>query len=184
MLDIYKKGFRQQHEATCGPASIILSATGLGLEKKEESEWIDKRFKRWLPVHEFLDRGMALHELLFISELVYAGKISLTLYRSYEENYAIFIDEIKNAFQTRNAVLVVNFLQADFIKGLSSDSKGNPHYSPLVAWKTKENEVLLCDVDQAIQEPYWVKIDAIFQSMAKYNPAYNLPRGWLVLKKR
>lgn len=58
-LRFYNDGFRQNSDSTCGPASVIFSALSLGLEKKQESAWRKTKFKPWIPVDNFLQRGMA-----------------------------------------------------------------------------------------------------------------------------
>ena len=44
MLKKYNEGFRQQHLATCGPASVILATYGLGLDMKKEEAWQNPEF--------------------------------------------------------------------------------------------------------------------------------------------
>ncbi len=184
MIQQYKEGFRQEHEATCGPASIILAALGLGLDKKQESEWISTRFSEFMPVHQFLDRGMALHELHFISELIYENRLDITVQRAYAEHYSLFLNDVKKSFKEHHSVIIVNYRQDDLLSSVAPCPHGNPHYSPIVGWNSKEDKVLLCDVDSSIEDVYWVNIKTLFQSMSQYNPVFNLPRGWLVLKKR
>lgn len=184
MIELYKAGFRQEHEATCGPASIILATIGLGFERKQESEWTNTSYSPWMPVHQFLERGMALHELHLISELVYENKLDITAKRAYGEDFPLFLKDIRESFRTKHSVIVANYRQDDFISNFVPCLQGNPHYSPIVGWKPKEGKVLLCDIDAAIQDLYWINIKTLFQSMSHYNPALNLPRGWLVLKKR
>lgn len=101
MLQFYKTGFRQDHEATCGPTSMILATLGFGFEKKQASEWINPRFSSWMPVEQFLERGMALHELQFISECIYENMINVIAKRAYPENFSLFWQDITDAFQTQ-----------------------------------------------------------------------------------
>ncbi|MBA2650908.1 MAG: hypothetical protein H0U73_01360 [Tatlockia sp.] len=179
----YNSGFRQLSDATCGPASIILAAMGLGLGLKQESEWRDPRFQPWVPVNDFLSRGMALHELQLTSQLIFANQVEISLRRAYPENFKLFKQDIKNAFQTERAIIIVNYRQDDFIKTTLCEW-GNPHYSPVINYDTKRQQILIADVDNYVSEPYWVKISAMFHSMSHVNPAFNMPRGWLVLRKR
>ena len=183
ILELYHTGFRQDSDATCGPASVILASQGLGIDMKSETEWLDKRLAQWMPVDQFPIRGMALHELLFVSELIYGQTIEIKVRRAYRENFSLFQQDIKNSFLTMNAVLVANFRQDDFISTTFCAS-GNPQYSPIIGWNENKNELMVADVDPSLQEPYWVTIDALFQSMSHCNPALGIPRGWLVLHKR
>ena len=183
ILQLYNDGFRQTHDATCGPASIALASIGLGLKIKQESEWINRDHARWMPVDQFLERGMALHELQFISQLIYGQDIDISTRRSYPENLSLFLSDVKCSFHNMDSVIIVNYQQDDFIANKSSPS-GNPHYSPVVNLSWEKNEIMIADIDPEIQAPYWVKIENIFQSMSHCNPAFNIPRGWLVLRKR
>ena len=183
ILQIYNTGFRQTTDATCGPASMSIAAAGFGLELKQESEWRNNAFSKWVPVDQFLDRGMAMHELQFTSQLIYGSKIDITMRRSFPENLPLFLHDVKNSFQTMRSVVIVNYPQDDFVH-LAPHPSGNPHYSPLIDWDETQNKVLIADIDPALKEPYWVSVEAIFQSMNKCNPAFNLPRGWLVMYKR
>ena len=183
MRSTYNAGFRQSCDATCGPASMILVAKGFDLETKEESAWQNSLFQRWLPVNEFLTRGMALHELQLITELIFGDQIEIILRRAYPENHAFFLDNIQRAFCSEDTIVIVNYRQNDFITTTHCDY-GNPHYSPIVDYNKEENKVLIADVDNQVQAPYWVSIDAMFQSMNHRNPALNIPRGWLMIRKR
>lgn len=183
ILQSYYAGFRQACDATCGPASIILAAKGLGLEEKQEAEWSCATLAHWMPVDQFLVRGMALHELHFVSEFIYGQKVNIQLRRAYPENLGIFLNDIKDTFQQKNAVIIVNYRQNDFIFTTPCVA-GNPHYSPMVKYSPKEDKVLIADVDPHVSEPYWVSIEALFQSMTYCSPVFHLPRGWLIVRKR
>lgn len=184
MAKLYAKGFRQSADATCGPASVILATQSLGLKEKQEAAWRSPKFSRWLPVHQFLERGMALHELLFISELLYRGKINFSLQRAYPENKPFFLQDVVESLSLKKSILIVNYKQDDFVAHNPPCVQGNPHYSPLIDWDESKNQLLVADVDPLIQKPYWVSLDALFSSMAKINPAFHLPRGWLKLSLR
>jgi hypothetical protein len=183
LLALYHTGFRQGSDATCGPASIILASYGLGLDIQPETAWRDNRFSQWMPVDQFLIRGMGLHELQFASELIYGQRIELKLRRAYPENLSLFQDDIKDAFTTMQSIIVVNFRQDDFLSSTFC-SLGNPHYSPVAGWDKKQNQLMIADTESFVKEPYWVTVEDMFQSMSHCNPAFGIPRGWLVLRKR
>jgi len=184
MLKYYSDGFRQTTPTTCGPASVILSAFSLGLDAKEEFEWQAEKFAPWMPVKDFPVRGMALHELQFISELLYSTQLEIMLRRSYPENYDLFLNDLKEGHHTKKSVIIVNYRQDDFVPTQEPSEQGNPHYSPVLDWDITHQRLLIADVDSEIQEPYWVKTQMMFQSMSHSNPAFKIPRGWLVLRKR
>lgn len=181
---IYLKGFRQSSDATCGPASVILSSCGFGLAQEKESLWRDDFFAAWMPVQDFPVRGMALHELAFISQIIYKDNLEITFRRSFPENLPFFLDDIKDSIHEAKTVLIVNYLQDDFVRHNSPCELGNPHYSPLIDWNGERETVLIADVDPVINVPYEVSVHKLFQSMTKLNPSIPLPRGWIKLKLR
>lgn len=183
ILQHYQAGFRQNSEATCGPASVILSAIGLGLELKQECDWSNERFAVFMPIDQFPKRGMGLHELQFITELIYGSQVDVIARRSYPENFAQFLQDVQKSSDSNSSVIVVNYLQDDFVKENIHPS-GNPHHSVIVGWNTINHNLLIADVDPAVHKPYWVSIENMFESMGKPNTALNLPRGWLVIRKR
>jgi hypothetical protein len=184
MLELYKAGFRQAHESTCGPASVILSTQVLGLDIRQESDWIDIRFEKYFPVGDFLERGMALHELHFISEMLYSKNLEIIERRAYQENYSLFVEDLIQVFNTGNAVIIVNYKQVDFVANLTHCPLGHPHYSPVAHCDVENNKILIADIDFNVSEPYWVTFQEMFKSMSDCHPVFNIPRGWLILKRR
>jgi hypothetical protein len=184
LLHYYKKGLRQSHDATCGPISVILATLGLGFKKEKESKWRNPDLPHGMPVNEFLIRGMALYELQLISEMIYKQKIDIQLRRAYPENFELFLKDIEDFFLFKNSVLILNYRQDDFVSHNIACEHGNPHYSPVINWNSSQGKILIADVDPMIKEPYWVKIEDIFHSMAQINVVSELPRGWLKLRKR
>ncbi|MBA3535002.1 MAG: hypothetical protein H0T84_00060 [Tatlockia sp.] len=179
---VYRDGFRQSSNTTCGPASVILATRGLGFKSEKESRWSEEGLRRWLPITDFLMRGMALHELQFVSELIYEQKIDIQLRRAYPENFHLFLNDIEEFFLLKNTVIIVNYLQDDFVF-TNLCEHGNPHYSPLISWNSIKNEILIADVDPDINEAYWVSVESMFRSMEQCT-TLKIPRGWLKLRKR
>lgn len=181
VFKLYEEGFRQQHGSTCGPASVILAATALGVEPKTEMAWRANTYAKWFPINEFLDRGMSLHELQVISELVFAHKIEIQSRRAYKQNLNLFKEDINRSFHSMNSVIIVNFRQNDFIVA-TTHPLGNPHYSPILGWDNN-NQVLIADVDATLNFAYWLDIEVLFTSMSQINLSLGIPRGWLVVSK-
>jgi len=182
ILKIYNAGYRQQHEATCGPSSVILAAYGLDLTIKNAEDWINPNFSRWLPVEKFLIRGMALHELYLTSELIYRQAMDIKIKRAYFSNYSLFEKDIQKSFQDLNSVITINYVQSDIVQTFNQDDKTG-HYSPIIDFNESEDKILIADVDPEVKLAYWANIKDVFQSMSQVLPALGLPRGWLVLSK-
>jgi hypothetical protein len=182
ILALYAQGLRQRHECTCGPASAILAGAALGLHKKNEEDWRNPAYSRWVPTDQFLVRGMALHELQFTTEFVFANQLQVSMTRAFQENEDLFRRTIVEAVVSEESVVIFNYCQDDFF-GETGSTQGNPHYSVLAGYNAKDDKILIADVDSEVKEPYWVDISALFKSMSRINPAFGIPRGWLVLKR-
>ena len=87
---------------------------------------------------------------------------------------------MKHSFEKILELYHTGFRQDDLISTTFCTS-GNPHYSPIISWDENNHKLMVADVDPSLQEPYWVTIEDIFQSMSHCNPAFGIPRGWLVL---
>jgi hypothetical protein len=171
----HAKGFRQKSECSCGPASLSLVSMALGFPEVPEESWISEEKKRWLSVDQFSIRGMALPEVALAAELVLREKVEILLKRAFPENEKSFQQDLELASRSDHA-LVLNFAQDSFT------DQGYPHFSPVAGFRN--GEVLIADVDPEVKEAYWVPVSLIFQAMAHINPAFGIPRGWLVLRKR
>lgn len=182
ILKKYNEGFRQQHLATCGPASVILAAYALGLEMKKEEAWQNPQFNQWVPIDQFLIRGMALHELYLISQLIFKETLDIQIRRAYSTNISLFKQDLERAFKDFNSVIIINYVQSDVHASFNPDDKIG-HYSPIADYKKKENKILVADVDTHVNKPYWVNIQNLYDSMSHVLPVMGLPRGWLVLNK-
>ena len=184
ILELYKTGHRQKHPCTCGPSSLSLVTQALGLEAKPESAWLAPEFAKWLPLEKLTtERGMALHEAHFTTEVVYPENIEITLRRAYPENLKLFVRDLEEAANRTDVAVVLNFTQ-DHALNQPLQSQGSPHFSPVAGYDAPARRILIADVDAEIPEPYWVTIDRAFESMAFTNPAFKTPRGWLVIRKR
>ena len=66
---------------------------------------------------------------------------------------------------------------------LESDNRQHKVQEKLYA-VSRDDKVLISDVDPEIKISYWKSVDEVFQNMGKNNPVFNLPRGWLFIRKR
>lgn len=183
ILEHYRNGYRQKHECTCGPSSLALAAASIGLPFEPEDSWLKEAYSRWFPVTDFLRRGMALHEAQLVTELVFQGAAEVLLRRAYPENFDLFRQDVEGLATIGDGAIALNFAQ-DHLTGAAIENQGNPHYSPVAGFDPKTGLIVIADVDAEILEPYSVKIDKAFESMGFVNPAFNLPRGWLVIRRR
>lgn len=183
IMSKHQQGFRQQHECLCGPASLSLVSEAMGLGTISEETWVSPKWKKWMPCEDFLVRGLALHELLFMAEVTLGQQVEITLSRAYPENKEKFLDDLREASTCNDYGLILNFAQ-DHLMGRPFDDQGYPHYSPVGAYVVKAQEILVADIDREIPRAYKVSVDRAFQGMTFTNPAFGVPRGWLKLRRR
>ncbi|MBI3544409.1 MAG: hypothetical protein HY075_14145 [Deltaproteobacteria bacterium] len=183
ILDVYNRPTRQKSDCSCGPASFSLVAAALGLGEIPETSWWDGAHARWLRVEELPSRGMALHEAATALELTLGERAEISSHRAFPENKTLLERHLLLATTQPNLALIANFAQ-DPLLDRNEHPQGNPHYSPVAAYDRANRRALIADVDADVKEAYWATLDALFDAMAFQNPAYRLPRGWLLVRKR
>ncbi|HLD98884.1 MAG TPA: phytochelatin synthase family protein [Bdellovibrionota bacterium] len=183
ILKRYESGFRQATECSCGPASLVLIADALGLPAKEESACYDPKFGKWLRVDEFENRGMAIHELALAAELIFGSEVEVLLRRAFPENLHQFISDLKECRDRDQSTMILNFAQ-DHVTGRTFQDQGYPHHSPVAGFDEKGVQVLIADVDSEVTAAKLVPVSTVFEAMAFMNPAFGVPRGWLLIRKR
>jgi hypothetical protein len=184
ILALHKAGHRQKHACTCGPSSLALVTQALGLDPKPESAWLAPEFAKWLPLEQLTTtRGMALHEAFFTTEVVYPKELDIQLKRAYPENLPALLRDLESAEQREDTAIILNFAQ-DHVLGQPFQGQGSPHFSPVGGYDAAAGRILIADVDYEITAPYWCSVDRAFEAMAFINPAFQTPRGWLVVRRR
>lgn len=78
-----------------------------------------------------------------------------------------------------------NFIVANFLQGvLTGDKSGMVgHISPIGAYDAKKKKVLILDTDRKFYQPYWVKVDKLFDAINTTDPASSKKRGLIVLTR-
>ncbi len=184
ILALHQAGHRQLHPCTCGPSSLSLVTQALGLEVKPESDWLKPAFAKFIPLTELTTtRGMALHEAHFTTELVFPNELEIKLKRAFPENLPEFIKDLEEVSARDDTAVVINFTQ-DHLLDQPFQAQGSPHYSPVAGFDALDRRLLVADVDYEIPEPYWVSVEKAFEGMAFINPAFQTPRGWLLIRRR
>ena len=184
ILELHKAGHRQKHPCTCGPSSLSLVTQALGLEPKPELAWLAPEFAKWIPLEQLTtQRGMALHEAHFTTEAVYPKALEIQLKRAYPENLSVLIRDLEEAGRRDDLAIVLNFAQ-DHALDQPFQGQGSPHFSPVAGYDPAGRRVLIADVDYELPEPYWISVERAFEAMSFTNPAFQTPRGWLVIRKR
>jgi glutathione gamma-glutamylcysteinyltransferase len=104
----------------------------------------------------------------------------LTLHMKRPDEYSLqdFRTDIRTILLERTdqgeqqGTLVVSFGRA----GLGQTGDG--HFSPLAAYHMESDSVLVLDVARFKYQPYWVKLDQLYDSMMMLDPVTQRTRGW------
>ena len=123
-----------------------------------------------------IDPGLSLADLKRVLEVYglkvkinYADKKLMAGIKSFRK---VILDVLNDA----NKLIVVNF------KGLSLGAKTNGHISPLAAYDSESDSVLILDVAGYKNPWYWVPVEHLYQAMSTLDN--NVTRGWLVISDR
>lgn len=181
--EIFAEGYRQKDECTCGPASLVLVGRALNLPAISEEDCLAPKFAKWLRVEEFRTRGMAIHELALAAELIWGSRVEIILRRAFSENRKTFTTDLSECANGTLSAMILNFAQ-DHLLDRKLHEQGYPHFSPVCGWDQSGGSVVISDVDPELKEPYSVPADKAFAGMALTNPAFGIPRGWLLIRRR
>lgn len=72
------------------------------------------------------------------------------------------------------------FVVANYERGALGQT-GTGHFSPLAAWHSQTDHVLVLDVARFKYPPHWVPLERLWQAMAVQDSATREPRGYLVV---
>jgi hypothetical protein len=86
----------------------------------------------------------------------------------------------EHALDLPRRYLLVNFSRAT----LSDDNTGGGHFSPLAAYNSTADELLLMDVARYKFPPFWVDTDLLWDAMATTDTSSGRHRGYIVVKVR
>lgn len=76
-----------------------------------------------------------------------------------------------------------NFILANFDQSVfTGDPEGGGHISPIAAFDSGANRVLVMDVDREYYEPYWVSFDTFIQGIYTRDQSAKMNRGFVFVE--
>ncbi len=170
----------EEHETFCGPASITSVLNSLPTTKRP----VPPQFS---PYHYFTQDSLFIEatEKIISKEKVATGGLTLEQLRQFLEvwaaNPAIYYGSTLSLPQFRNLItstltnpkqrLIVNFDR----KGI--DQIGSGHFSPIGAYDSKSDSVLILDVAKYKYPPVWVKTSDLFGAIQGIDSTSGKSRG-------
>eukprot|EP00980_Cylindrotheca_fusiformis_P027609 scaffold21500_cov119-Cylindrotheca_fusiformis.AAC.2 len=88
-----------------------------------------------------------------------------------------FREDLKRTLTEKESqpIVVVSFSRRHL------DQTGEGHFSPIAAFHESTDQVLLLDVARFKYSPYWVSVQALYDSMVPEDESTKKSRGWFVL---
>jgi len=74
-----------------------------------------------------------------------------------------------------------SFLVASYLRSALQQT-GSGHFSPIAAYHTKTDQVLILDVARFKYTPHWVSLEELFRAMNYEDCATGLNRGWFLIR--
>lgn len=178
----------QQARANCGIATTVAALNSLALSSSpkffgiklidkppiyNQTNFFSPQVQKIVKQKEVEKRGISMVELRkalktyrWLNVYSYEGpKLSHGQLRS------LLISSLKNPNQRILGLFDRRVLQ----------QRGTGHWSPIAAYDRKTDSFLVLDVAKFKYKPFWVKANALFDSMQTYNGKQ--PRGLLVIEK-
>jgi hypothetical protein len=123
-----------------------------------------------------LDPGLSLSDLKKVLE-VYGLKVKMNYAdKKSAAGTEIFRKVLLKVLNDENKFIVVNF------KGSSMGAKTDGHISPLAAYDSQSDSVLILDVAGYKNPWYWAPIEHLYQAMSTLDN--NITRGWLIISDK
>jgi hypothetical protein len=143
-------------------------------QAKTKSEILGKPIKQKNNEKEKRDIGLQLHQLeaLLLSHDLKVVKKVADQSLSVEE----FRKDIIQNLNTKDDYILVNYTR----KALNQ--KGGGHISPLAAFDTASDSVLVMDVNSNKADWVWVSVDLLFEAMSTFDTIEN--RGYLLISEK
>mgnify|MGYP000025786412 FL=1 len=175
----------QENLGFCGPASMAAALNSLPTIKRPKTSELgsyayftqDSLFtdatSKVKSRSEVMRAGLTLQQMaLFLDKLGVAS----TIYYGDTLNESTFRDLIRANLSDSNQRILVNFNRATL------NQAGTGHFSPIAAYDTATDSVLILDVAKFKYPPFWVKTTDLLAAMQTMDPDSGKNRGLLILK--
>jgi hypothetical protein len=173
----------QENMGFCGPASMAAvlnsmpnmprpAATEYGPYKYFTQKALFNTEASQVKTYELVENGgMTLAEA---SRFLEALKVSNQPYYGSDLSAETLRSLVKEALANPHKRVIVDFYRPTF------GQKGEGHYSPLVAYDTASDSVLITDVAKFKYPPFWVTIGDLLTSIQDIDPDSHKSRGLIV----
>lgn len=167
----------------CGVASatMILNALDVSDPKNnppstrygtQEQRFFTEAVSEIIDIEAVRKGGLALGEL---EVALKTFEIEVQAYHASDVDIDTFRLMMQNAFAEPRTYIIVNYNRQEL------GQKGSGHHSPIGAYNSKEDRVLILDVNRRYLPSVWVKTEVLFNAMKSVDSSSGISRGFIII---
>ena len=171
----------QRTQTLCSVASSVTVLNALPLDKPDDpvfypyrtftqENFFNSHVSKAVPLSKVLGVGMTLEQ---IAEALRANGAAVKVTHGGRSSAEAFRARLIDSLNDTSNFIIVNFLRT----GVGQIGEG--HFSPVAAYDTTTDRVLLMDVARYKYPPAWLEVDALFDAMTGVDPDSGKTRGWV-----
>jgi glutathione gamma-glutamylcysteinyltransferase len=169
----------QSEPAFCGLGSLTMILNALSIDPQRRWKgvwrWYSDEMLDCCASHEWIkEHGLTFQQLAATAR---GNGLEVVAKQANHVSYDEFLNDLKAVTRSENMHMIVSFSRE------SLGQTGDGHFSPVGAFSTKDNEVLIMDTARFKYPSYFVDSKLLFDAMFPIDKATGLPRGYLLLSK-
>lgn len=172
----------QRYLTSCSIASFLVIMKSWGFTGGRDPMF--KAADSLKPITTLVSRspnaGMHLSELDTLIDLFMKRKVqgwhSYARENPSEIEVSNFRKDIIRSLREDDLNLILNY------HGRTLGTNTGGHFSPIAAYDAKLDMVLVLDVAQHKNPPFWAPVEKVYEAMAVKDSASGLPRGWILVQ--
>lgn len=173
----------QINNTFCGVASSVMVLNALEIDRTHQAQFgkynlftqqtfFTDAVDAVIPKDLVKKQGMTLDEL---SRALETYDVTAIPYFAEATSISTFREQLTSTLRSRSRFIICNFHRGTL------NQKGSGHFSPIAAYNSQEDMVLILDVSRYKLPPFWVKIEDLWLSMSQKISDSQLSRGFVVI---
>ena len=169
----------QSEPAYCSLGSLVMVLNALDIDpgKRWKGVWrwySDELLECKPPKSHILERGLSLSQLAALGR---CNGLQITTKRADQVSFEEFKSDLLESVQSNSKYLISNFSRTYL------GQTGVGHFSPVAAYDSIDDQVLVLDTARFKYPSYFVNIKDLYNAMLTVDDESKLSRGYLILSK-
>ena len=165
----------QIYRSYCGVASGVMSVNALQRsERLNQSDFFDGRPAHTRSAYRTFFGGMTLGDF---EALMTSYSMETQRFHGNEIALDVFRQRVISNLRNEDDLLVINYARK------SIGQKGGGHFSPIAAYHSPTDRVLILDVAAHRYPPVWAKLSGVWAAMDTRDSDSGLARGFVEMKR-